>query len=57
MMAMTQAKTGRSRKNFDSIVRLRYFDFAASKGTTFTEAPGRTFCIPSTITDRRMRGL
>ena len=68
MMAMTQAKTGRSRKNLDSITRLRQFDFVdfavgwvfspgaapslprASKGTSFTEAPGRTFCIPSTIT-------
>ena len=66
MMAMTQAKTGRSRKNFDNI-RLPPFNSRlpaaglssrppdrpcrpASKGTTFTEAPGRTFWMPSTIT-------
>jgi hypothetical protein len=28
-MAMTQAKTGRSRKNLDNITRLRQFDFGA----------------------------
>ena len=65
MMAMTQAKTGRSRKNFDNIRRLRSIApvrlwtvlaapglsfLPASKGTTFTEAPGRTFWMPSTIT-------
>jgi hypothetical protein len=26
---MTQAKTGRSRKNLDNIMRLRQFDFGA----------------------------
>jgi hypothetical protein len=29
MMAMTHAKTGRSRKNLDNIERLRQFDFGA----------------------------
>ena len=59
MMAMTHAKTGRSRKNLDSIAPLRQFALAAggvafacsslflsgltSKGTAFTETPGLTF--------------
>jgi hypothetical protein len=62
MMAMTQAKTGRFRKNLDNMARFRYFEVEAgwagvtgglgllSKGTAFTAAPGRTFNIPSTIT-------
>src|SRR4030042_3546320 len=63
MMAMTHAKTGESRKNFDNIKLLRYFDawdggfvlaglplsLRSFKGTTFTASPGRTFCRPSTI--------
>src|SRR5512143_737359 len=63
IMAMTHAKTGRSRKKFDNIRLLRHFDVwddgfgltglppsgGPEKGTTFTEAPGRTLWSPSTI--------
>jgi len=65
MIAMTQANTGRSKKNLDNITPLPQFDFAAGgavfldstpsfrpalNGTTLTEAPGRAFWIPSTMT-------
>ena len=59
MMAMTHAKTGRSKKKLESNGYLRQLDaglllavcsfcFASLKGAGVTVAPGRTFILPST---------
>jgi hypothetical protein len=64
MMAMTQAKTGRFRKNLDNMMRLRQFGFTAGwlvpsacagsgpglNATVLAALPGRTRCAPSAIT-------